>query len=358
MKLNRNRTEIIISRITDHISGELDQRSESELEKYLESNLEAQRLVGSLRSVRRALQDDPTGFEQADLDSRQEMVSESLLGAVEELESDVKPGRRSPRISRSTIYSSFAVVAVLVMVALSSTFLVQSNKLSGRGEWNEHYTDVGVHATVRLTDGSSITLTPRSKIRYKEYGNAEPREIHLEGEAYFDVVASSHSPLTIITENSVTQVLGTRFSVREFDHEEVTTVAVRSGRVRLKPRHSGGTEAALTLSRGDVGHLKVNGVAIVDHGSTVDDRISWLDGVLTFNHSRLQDVLTEIERWYDLEMVVTDQSLLAAKLTGTLVARSRDEAIKRISEALNLGSASNGRVITLSPSSSPSPPRK
>lgn len=363
--MKANRTDIM-ARIADYISGELDAQSRAEVERYLSSSAPARQLVNSLQSVQGALRDDPIGFEQADLESRMESVSEELMRAVEETEggqsalnvlnaysetSSLQAGTRTrifPWVNRRSPRSSLVFTTLVVAILLVSILTLPATFRPGQPAWNEHYTSSGVHATVRLTDGSSITLTPLSRIKYKEYKSSEPREIHLEGEAYFDVVANSQSPLTIVTKNSLTQVLGTKFSVREFDHDEVTTVAVSTGKVSLKPRQLGkGKE--LTLSRGDVGHLSVTGVAIVDYGSAVDDHLSWLNGALTFNHSRLQDVILELERWYDVDIVVTEEFLLTSKLTGTLVARSRDEAISRISEALNLHSASNGRTITLSP---------
>lgn len=82
-----------------------------------------------------------------------------------------------------------------------------------------------------LPDGSRITLAKGARITYNRLMNGSKREVHLTGEAFFDVAKNPHKPFYIYTQNMVVKVLGTSFRVAASHNQE--SVTVKTGKVSV-----------------------------------------------------------------------------------------------------------------------------
>lgn len=99
-----------------------------------------------------------------------------------------------------------------------------------------------------LPDGSRVTLSPHSSIRFPEHFNLPAREIYLEGEGFFEVVPDEKRPFLVHANDMTTKVLGTSFKVRAFQGDNKVTVAVRTGRVSVFRSHVSHNEKAVILT--------------------------------------------------------------------------------------------------------------
>jgi transmembrane sensor len=86
---------------------------------------------------------------------------------------------------------------------------------------------------ILLSDGSIVTLQPRSRLSYPTHFDTSNRTVYLNGEAFFDVVRNPAKPFLIYANQTVTKVLGTSFVVRAFEGEKDVIVTVRTGRVSV-----------------------------------------------------------------------------------------------------------------------------
>ncbi len=89
---------------------------------------------------------------------------------------------------------------------------------------------------VILEDGSRAVLDPESSIRMKRQPHGE-RLVLLSGGAFFDVVKNPDRPFKVLTENVVTQVLGTSFKVVTDPVTRQTKVRVVTGKVEVSVRN-------------------------------------------------------------------------------------------------------------------------
>jgi len=103
--------------------------------------------------------------------------------------------------------------------------------------------------TIKLPDGTEVTLNHFSSLTYPEKFKGEHREVNLKGEAYFEVTKNRKHSFIVQTESVNVEVLGTHFNVESYpDDPEVKTtllegsVAVsnksNSVRIVLKPNES------------------------------------------------------------------------------------------------------------------------
>lgn len=86
---------------------------------------------------------------------------------------------------------------------------------------------------IMLPDSSKVTLFPGSALGVHDGFNTDSRTVRLSGRAFFDVSRDESRPFFVLTNEIVTKVLGTSFTVSAFPGEPEITVAVTSGKVSV-----------------------------------------------------------------------------------------------------------------------------
>nr|WP_262905313.1 FecR family protein [Hymenobacter nitidus] len=95
----------------------------------------------------------------------------------------------------------------------------------------------------RLPDSSRISLHPGSSLRYRTALAGPRREVHLEGEAFFEVSKNPRRPFLVFTKQVVTTVLGTSFRVKAAAGQDAS-VAVLEGKVAVQAREGAQLDAS------------------------------------------------------------------------------------------------------------------
>ena len=234
---------------------------------------------------------------------------------------------RKPRVLRRLLMVALATAAVLIAVIGGGLLLRRAP------QWKEYATAPAQRMVIRLQDGTQVTIAPKSRVRYTaDFGRAH-RDLYLDGEAYFQVAPDSQRPLRVHTSGSVTEDLGTAFVVTAYADQRTTEVVVTEGRVSLSRAET--TWPAVVLGLRDLARLDASGPATVRRGVDVDRYLAWTKGVLAFDGTPLSEVMPELERWYNVEIRLSDSALAARRLTATFQNEPIDLVLKRI--ALTLG---------------------
>src|SRR6218665_246150 len=84
-----------------------------------------------------------------------------------------------------------------------------------------------------LSDGTKIILESKSKLTVENFTDAV-RQVRLQGKASFDVAHNVRRPFYVYTDNLITKVLGTNFTINTVGEGE--TVEVKTGRVAVFPK--------------------------------------------------------------------------------------------------------------------------
>lgn len=85
-----------------------------------------------------------------------------------------------------------------------------------------------------LSDGSTVELSPDSKLSYPENFNGEKREVLLNGEANFSIAKDVARPFSVFSNAVLITVLGTRFTVNSGEANNAVKVILHEGRVMVK----------------------------------------------------------------------------------------------------------------------------
>lgn len=162
---------------------------------------------------------------------------------------------------------------------------------------------------VVLADGSTVWLNAGSMLRYPaRFSTGSPRLVELEGEAFFDIVPTvDDAPFMVKTAGQSVNVLGTQFNIHAYPGEEITTTLVE-GRIQIAPAQG----ESLILAPNEQSLYRNHRL----RRQTVDvyPFIVWKEDVFSFSGKSFRQVLNEIGRWYNLEIVyegaVPDESFI------------------------------------------------
>ena len=156
-------------------------------------------------------------------------------------------------------------------------------------------------AQIVLTDGTRVWLNADSRLYFpRSFSRDEPRRVRLEGEAYFEVHHDSHWPFIVDGGSLETKVLGTQFSVRAYAGEKPCVMLV-SGRVQVGA--SSPKVRPCLLSPGEQTILGAQGLQT--SAADLETGLAWKDGRFYFEGATLRDILVEIGRWYNYDVVFT-----------------------------------------------------
>ena len=124
-----------------------------------------------------------------------------------------------------------AVAALMIIIAGAGYWFMKSGVLLVPA--NKEIVTTGKRKTVKLPDGSLITLEPNSRLTYPHRFTGNTREVHLTGEAYFEVRPNHEKPFIVQTPYIIATVLGTSFNVEAYPNG-VARVVVTTGRVMVE----------------------------------------------------------------------------------------------------------------------------
>ncbi|MDN5210551.1 FecR domain-containing protein [Fulvivirgaceae bacterium BMA12] len=204
----------------------------------------------------------------------------------------------------------------------------------------------GQKSTIYLGDGSEIVLNSASTIKYPPKFATQDRIIYLEGEAFFKVAKDSLRPFTVLVNDTKVTALGTSFNIRAFKEEGKTSIALVTGKVKVDDLQ-GDNAQSFYLKPGE-------GIAYANEERKLtkinidpDEVVAWKYGILNFNQEPVQQVVRELERWYDVNI------MLSPAIEGNFTGRFRNQTLKAVLEGLSYSFALtysiNGKSVMLEP---------
>ncbi len=246
------------------------------------------------------------------------------------------PARRRPFPVSILVAAAVLIVAVLVDRAAT-------RRTATPGAVREIATSIGQRATIDLADGSRVILGPRSRISTPEHFGEGPRDVTLEGEAYFEVHHDSTHPFRVHAAGGVAEDIGTRFVVRAYAGEPALRVVVAEGRVSVT--RSGGVPVA--LGAGQLASFDDAGTALVRPVDTAA-YVAFSDGRLVFDGTPLDEVVSELGRWYDLDIRLAAPEFAGRHISASFTGLAEDDVLGAVAAAAGLRYTRQGRTVTFS----------
>ncbi|HEX6600915.1 MAG TPA: FecR domain-containing protein [Gemmatimonadaceae bacterium] len=203
---------------------------------------------------------------------------------------------------------------------------------------------------VTLDDGSKVRLAPDSKLSIPTTFGPSLRAVKLAGAAGFDVAPGGKSEFRVYAGDAIVVAHGTSFTVRAYPEDSAATVVVTTGNVDVRegklvrPLAAGN---ALFIANGQAPRI-----ASPDEREEAD---GWRNGNLAITNRPLRDVLPQLKRWYNLDVMVPDSALLARKVTLRASLDSSRQAIRGVEQSTGLQFGYRGQnMVFEEPASTPS----
>jgi hypothetical protein len=94
--------------------------------------------------------------------------------------------------------------------------------------------NIATDTTIRFSDGSTAVLKQGGSMRFdKDFSGNQRVVTLLSGEAFFEVAKNPNKPFLVYSNELVTKVLGTSFTVKAYKGNKEVTVEVKTGKVSV-----------------------------------------------------------------------------------------------------------------------------
>lgn len=237
---------------------------------------------------------------------------------------------------------ALAAGALVAAVALS-VFVARESTRPAHGAAYTVSAPIGANRTVRLADGSTVTLGGDSAIAV-DFSRSERHITLLRGEALFNVVKDPSRPLRVLLDRAVIVDVGTKFDVSRRANRVV--IDVLEGRVSVVPRWATGRHpssgrfspkpAPVTVSAGESTSVDVKGIQPVSKISDLRDVTAWTSGYLIFRMQSLGQVLQDVNRYSTKPIVITTPAIADIKITSTVSERDVTGWVRSLHSALGI----------------------
>lgn len=198
------------------------------------------------------------------------------------------------------------------------------------GTWSltrplDYATAIGEQRTVRLEDGSRVTLDTGTRIQVR-LGDDRRSVTLLSGQAFFDVAGNPARPFVVTAGDTHVTAIGTRFDVRRIgDGARVTLV---EGRVTVHETAANGDGWSLDPGQQLVTATNRPVVSTVD----VVKETSWTTGRLVFEGTPVTVAVAEVNRYSDTKIDLQASSIADIPVSGVFNTGDTDGFVAALQE--------------------------
>ena len=177
---------------------------------------------------------------------------------------------------------------------------------------------------VTLSDGTKVRLNANSTLEYPvSFSDTEVREVHLKGEAHFEVTKNPHRPFVVKAGEMQTQVLGTIFDVKAY-RKDAPKVTLMQGKVKVS-----NADTEVEMRPGQTATLQEDKIVVSKASSSASD---WLEGDFDMDQVTLAEAMSDIGAWYNKTVVFQSQANMDKLIHFRF---SRRASLQEIITALN-----------------------
>lgn len=221
---------------------------------------------------------------------------------------DTKSRSRFHTSWRKVMITVSGIAAVVVLTVMTTAYILQQ---SFREEtMNTVAVPQGQRVHLTLADGTKVWLNAKTQMEYPQsFKASRQRTVKVDGEAYFEVSKDEKKPFVVRTDKGDVEVLGTKFYISAYASTDVFETSLIEGKVNIR------TAAGAMM-------LHPHDKAVLQDGLLVRRRIEdmdvyrWRDGLYCFKDVPFEDVLKQLELYYDVRFVKENPQIGNLELSG------------------------------------------
>lgn len=272
------------------------------------------------------------------------------------------PNKEQVTVAKSLPVEPGMMKAVLVFnsgerVVLTDTSVLEQvveeygskNNMNASGEEDVEFNTVfvprGGEYSLVLADGTRVKMNADSKLSFPKRFAGKDRRVRLEGEALFNVTKDSVHSFIVETGHGEVKVLGTEFNLNAYPDNQFVQTTLVSGKVAFKGEGMAETQVILPGEQ-IVYDIETRAADV----KKVDTRIytAWSEGKWIIEGQRLEDIMKQLSRWYDVEILYQNPVAKDLIFTGDLEKyRDCEVVLNIIAMTTNVVFEMKDKVITI-----------
>ncbi|TKG96440.1 FecR family protein [Puteibacter caeruleilacunae] len=299
------------------ISGRTSQQEKEELLDQLSDNEEALAQYARLKNA----------WELSSRDS-----SLPKLVVQDNLKSVNKKIKRKEGPTIISIGRTFWRYAAVLIVALIMGIFIekQLNVFVHKNHLSVVEVPMGQTAKITLPDSTLVWLNSGSSISYPSTFTMDERTVKILGEAFLEVKKNQDSPFKIENPKLNIKVTGTQFNFKAYPDEDIATAALVEGSIEASIptlKHTSKLEPGQLITF----NSKNKKISL----SKVDTKLytSWRDGYIVLKDKPFGEFLKQIERWYNVDIILENQDIANQLYGGTIL---RNKPLDQVFEILQV----------------------
>ena len=189
---------------------------------------------------------------------------------------------------------------------------------------------LGQMTDLELPDGTLVKLNSGTTVLYNGDFSSGNREVFIEGEAFFDVQTDKEHPFIVKSKLLDVKVYGTSFNICCYPEDKDFSATLVKGSISILDKEGNeisklqpGDKAAYTEPESNITVSQINTLLYT----------SWKEGLVTFRNEKMKDIARQIERWYNVEIVIQKEGLDEERYFGTIL---KNKPIDQILEVFKL----------------------
>jgi ferric-dicitrate binding protein FerR (iron transport regulator) len=271
-----------------------------------------------------------------------EMEKYNAFEALQKVHKKIHSRENKPWI---LILQRIAAIIAIPLLLYSGYLTINILTKNGGGPeetvWQTITTPPGVKSHFYLPDSTSVWLNSSSSVTYPLSFSGESRQIKVTGEAFLDVKNKATQPFIVTLGKINVKVLGTRFSIINYEQENQTDVILESGSISLFQGSSITSAGISNLKPGELARYDQIDNSLKIKKVHTDKYTSWINGKLIFRDDPMEDVVRRLNHWFNVQIEVADPEILDYVYTATFT----EESIDQILELLTMSAPISYQVI-------------
>lgn len=268
-----------------------------------------------------------------------------------------------------------AIMVAVIVISAAIPLMNRGNNAAGlanadanKAEQKVLMTPNGINTSFKLPDGSTVWLNAGSKLDYSKIGESGNREVHLTGEAFFDVVKNPARPFIIHTSTIDVKVLGTKFNVMAYPDSKTVETSLVQGSVEVFVKNRPGekyllkpnqklvllneeqtvAKASIAVSKKDF-NLPIIAITHLTYpkNDTLALETSWTRNKLAFSGESFVEIAKKMERWYDVKIIFKNQELETEELNGDFSKETLQQALDALRFTSNFRYKIEGKTVII-----------
>lgn len=259
---------------------------------------------------------------------------------LERLHASLRTGKVRTLPRRLVHYAGIAAAVVLVFLGgyFSAAQLLRPAEavtlLTAKGHFGEF----------TLPDGTKVWLNGESRLTYDAAFSGKTRDVALTGEAFFEVNRDTLRPFRVAMNDLRIEVLGTSFDAMSYASASHEQIVLRTGSVRITGEY---LRRPVVLRPDEKFSLdRISKRASVER---VDARnyCQWFSPRLVFDNTPLRDIVTNLERRYNIEIALSSHISPDKRLSLVVCHEPLEDLMEVISTLMSIDYRIEGNRVLI-----------